>query len=556
MKILVVSLLRLGDIVMTTPALEGLRKQYPSAQVDLLINKQFAGLAPMLEGVRKVHLFDRKSLQQSLGDVNTPIFEAYDQVSALVNRLNYESYDRVINLTHNRLSAWLIALLNSEDKRGLSFTNRGQASFGSPWFRYLNDYVATGGREVFHNSDIFYYGSGLDHEPGAIQLRETAEGVSEAEQILEGQREFILIQAKTSEAKKDWGSEALATALRQLRLLHPSIEFYIMGAPFEEDFVDECLSLCQAKGVKAQKAICSLAGALSLIHRARLLITGDTSVKHMACATKTPVVELSLGSSDYRKTGVYKEGSVIIQGKVACAPCSHSQPCDQKSHVCRIQIRPEVVALVANHLMRKQYKEIRVIAEEYSDQVEIMTTHIAQSGFWVAQPATSEMNEWMVNRWLEHSTWKMLLQKEHFKPVGAFGSEGSRIKSFVDDLHVHSSKESWFVILDKIEKQTRRSEGEMFWLKGVMRKALSSGNEQNSFDSWLDELRRFHERHDGENLHVGHLISREGWSDDNKLVDIRHLRKAQNYINDIYARTQIKLKLIRSLRSQVMESVL
>ena len=47
-SILVVQLKRLGDIILTTPALSALRKIYPEAQITLLIDHHSAELAPAI----------------------------------------------------------------------------------------------------------------------------------------------------------------------------------------------------------------------------------------------------------------------------------------------------------------------------------------------------------------------------------------------------------------------------------------------------------------------------------------------------------------------------
>ncbi len=53
MKILVMSLHRLGDIVMTTPILQTLKKKYPQAHIHILMHSQFSGVLPLLQNVDK-----------------------------------------------------------------------------------------------------------------------------------------------------------------------------------------------------------------------------------------------------------------------------------------------------------------------------------------------------------------------------------------------------------------------------------------------------------------------------------------------------------------------
>src|SRR5579872_4124597 len=101
MKILVVSLLRLGDILLATSVLRSLQKKNPEAEIHILINGQFKSVASLIPYVTKVFTFDRDSLQQIVGQSDRNLLEAYFRIEDLVENLQNEKYDRVINLTHN-----------------------------------------------------------------------------------------------------------------------------------------------------------------------------------------------------------------------------------------------------------------------------------------------------------------------------------------------------------------------------------------------------------------------------------------------------------------------
>ncbi len=57
MKILVLSLLRLGDIIQQEPLLRALRAKHPEAQIHLLVNRQFAQVEKLMQGLvdRYIH---------------------------------------------------------------------------------------------------------------------------------------------------------------------------------------------------------------------------------------------------------------------------------------------------------------------------------------------------------------------------------------------------------------------------------------------------------------------------------------------------------------------
>src|SRR5579884_1615600 len=153
MKILVVSLLRLGDILISTSVLRSLHKKYPQAQIHILINGQFKSVASLIPYVSKVYSFDRDNLQHIIGHGDHNLMEAYFRVEDLVERLQEEKYDQVINLTHNRLSGWLTALVNCPNTSGVTFNQAGKFSVGSGWFEYLNDTGQMSRQNGFHFID-------------------------------------------------------------------------------------------------------------------------------------------------------------------------------------------------------------------------------------------------------------------------------------------------------------------------------------------------------------------------------------------------------------------
>src|SRR5262249_16098474 len=132
------------------------------------------------------------------------------------------------------------------------------------------------------------------------------------------------------------------------------------------------------------KAIVSLEGVLSVLKHVDLLVTGDTSVKHLANAFDTPVLELSLGSSDYGRTGIYRANNLILQPLLGCSPCPHSKPCSELSHLCATGLTPEVVSMTAHHLMARDWPGLRELAREFESEIRFLRTRLSTSGFWAA----------------------------------------------------------------------------------------------------------------------------------------------------------------------------
>lgn len=324
MKILVLSLLRLGDIIQQAPLLKGLREKNPHAEIHLLLNRQFANVEKILDGVVDHYIyFERETLQKSLGDASANILWSYQQVEKLVESLNSQGFDQAINLTHNKLSAYLMGTLEVADKRGLYQADGRFQGLSNRWLRYFNDRFSGTQKSLFHYVELL--GKAFDipvQTESAVTPRKKSK--------------LVLLQCLTSDQKKNWGLERFSQLKRTIEISLVDYEVMVLGASFERESLLEFFS-------EKDLLICDLPEARKHLQSAALLVTGDTSIKHMAAQIGTPIVEIAIGSSDPSKTAAYSSQAVVIQTQAGCAPCVHSQACPQPTHICAEDVSVEQV---------------------------------------------------------------------------------------------------------------------------------------------------------------------------------------------------------------------
>lgn len=339
MKILVVSLLRLGDLIQQEPLLRGLREKNPGAEIHLLINTQFATAESLFAGVvDRFFYFDREALQRGLGEANYNLLWSYTRLEGLVGELNAQMYNQVFNFTHNKLSAYVIGAIKAQEKRGLYQQDGRFQGLENRWLRFFNDRFSGTQRSLFHYVEILGNAFGVPTVRKAIEPR--------------GKSKLVLFQCLTSDDKKNWGLTNFSQLKAAIEEALVDYEVCILGAPFERE------KLAQVFG-ESDLLICGLSEAKEHLKRAALLVTGDTSIKHLAAQYGTPVVELALGSSDWTKTAAFSEGARILSGNTACAPCGHSMKCSQKSHLCAEAISvDQVFAAVWDQLSHGPQKQV------------------------------------------------------------------------------------------------------------------------------------------------------------------------------------------------------
>ena len=499
MKILVVNLLRLGDIIASTPVLKGIQAKYPGADLDLLINSQFKMVSPLLKDVHKVHLFPRNNLQGGLVDADQSLLGPYDELSNFIDQVNQENYDLVINLTHNKLSGWICSLLEAKRHEGLCFFNPNKPYFGSSWFRYLNDFAHERSETPFHYTDIFKSALSLDFKDCEFDLI-----FDKAAQV----KDQIVFQVLTSDHKKNWGLESYKNLIQTFISECENTNMVILAAPSEKEALSSWLATFEDQS-RIELYVCSLSDALYKISESRMLVTGDTSIKHLACATETQILEISLGSSQFKRTGAYREGAVIVHPKTECWPCQHSDDCIKNSHECAEDIEVQAVVDVGLSLLSNTSFNFEVKG------MEVVQVKFCALGYWDYE-VLGQSYRGRLNDLFEKGTWKFFLDRSYKEPMAEYGSLARLIEKSISNRQLFCKKN---------QKQLK-----------FLEKSVGASNEK--LKKKFEDYKKF---------------SKKIKLQKNEVYDITQLRSDQIFLQEELERGQIKEKLIRTVNTSMME---
>lgn len=560
MKILVMSLLRIGDVAMAAPVLRDLRIKFgPDAQIDLLINSQASAIAPMIASVDRILIFERETLQKGLGRIDVPFFDSYERLNAFVDRMNSESYDLTINLTHSRLSGWLMNVVDAKEKQGLVFDANGRASFGSNWFRYLNTQVDADGSEVFHFSDVFRFALRVEGVQSNLPaLQETIEGRAEADAFAGDwcdASNLVCVQALTSDTKKEWGVEKFQKTLASFSVRAPGAKIAILGAPNERERLQSLVDSLVESGVSARLAIVGFEGAFSLVKRARLVISLDTSIKHLAANAGSPVLEISLGSSDPYRTGAYADGSVIVKSRELCAPCVHSKPCHREKKFCALGIPTDAVAMIAGEMYEGRGFQIRAIAEEYRLEMDVLCVDTKNTGAFAAAMVLEPFSEQSIGRWIDLACRRIWLSNMSGSGLDGMGTEALRLGEFLRAIHPSVSDFEWRFLLSDFEKQATSIEGRLNGFKTEIRALHGSYEDPRRMRDYVRALIGFREKMRNSALLGSFRSVLDQVIEDDISPPFTRFKRIVDTIGEIDRRTTIHLRLIRSLQSHIEESI-
>ncbi|MEK7358557.1 MAG: glycosyltransferase family 9 protein, partial [Bdellovibrionota bacterium] len=479
--------------------------------------------------------------------------------SAFVERLNDENYDLAINLTHSRLSGWLMNVISVREKQGLVFDAHGRASFGSNWFRYLNTQVDADGTEVFHFTDVFRFALKVDQiQARQPALEETIDGREECDAFLKdfgGGSNLVCVQALTSDEKKEWGLDRFEEAIKALANRAPTARIAILGAPSERQRLQSLIDGLNAAGVQARLAIVGFEAAYSLVKKAKLVISLDTSIKHLAACAGVPILEISLGSSDSYRTGAYADGSVIVKSKELCAPCVHSKPCHREKKFCAIGLPADAIAMIAGEMFEGRGFPLKSIADEYSKELEVLRVDTRKIGAFTAASVREQFSEQSVGRWIDLTCRRIWLAGAPASGLDGMGTEARRLGQFLRSLHPTVSDFEWRFLLGDFEKQATSIEGRLNGFKTEIRALHGAYEDPRRMRDYVRGLIGFREKMRSSALLGSFRAALDQVIEDDISPPFTRFRRIVDAIAEIDRRTTIHLRLIRSLERHIEDGI-
>lgn len=382
---LAVSLHRLGDLIMHGHVLRSLALER-EIKIHLFTHPFYQKIDFLFPFVERVFLFEREWCQKSIGENFLNKAWPYRHIQQLLETLSQTHYDNVMDFSQTETSARWMSFMRAHQKNGICYDpslSKKEFCSDNPWIHYLHQQP----HSQIHFIDLFK--KTLDLPVGGLPKR--------SEACLNSK--LIVFQTQSSDQKKNWPLAKWVLLIQKMRDEFPEFEYCILSSASEFAFLEKAFS-CLGSSVSLRCT--DIRESYDLLQRSRLLITLDTSIKHLASWAGTPIIELSLGSSNPNETGAYQEGALIVKTPAACSPCRHSQSCSQNSYVCHEQLMVESV-LAAVHfqliaktsdssvgILEKQTKLLKKFMKNVSHYDQILNSifHVSSSveGGWRSHP--------------------------------------------------------------------------------------------------------------------------------------------------------------------------
>lgn len=296
-KFLILRFSSIGDIVLTTPVIRCLKKQYPKAEVHFATKKSYKTILENNPYVDKLFLLE-------------------NGLNPLISELKQENYDYIIDL-HNNLRTRIIKFRLG--KKSFSFDKLNLRKWLYVKFKknlMPNVHIVDRYMKTVEDLGILNDNEGLDY---FIPERDEMP----ADWLPESHRNGYTVYAIGGQHEtKKLPLEKMLELCRNIK--HPIV---LVGG--KEDFEQGEKLMAALAGISPAFAIintcgkCNLNQSASLLRNAELVYTHDTGMMHVAAALKKKVV--SIWGNTVPEFGMYpyQTNFVVVENKnLHCRPCS------------------------------------------------------------------------------------------------------------------------------------------------------------------------------------------------------------------------------------------
>jgi lipopolysaccharide heptosyltransferase II len=324
-SILFIRLYFIGDVLMSTPVLDALKRTFPEARLTVLIRKRARDVLLNNPNVDEIVEYD------AVERYHSPLWQG-----RLALRLRRERYDLAVDLTGDLRSSWI--LLASEPAFRVGFNHAGTG--------FLLD------RRIPYKAEAH----GVDHLLSSVEsigvttpdrsprIYLTEDEVERADELVRGagveaSRGFAGLAPGANWPFRRWPPERFGALARLIseRLGMPSV---VTGSE-EDSLLAEAVvehSGGSAVSLAGRGDIRGLAGVAS---RAAVFVANDSGPLHVAASQGTPVVGL-FGPNTPEVYAPAGAPSRIVWHRYPCSPCDQKQ-CVRKDDPCMAAISVDEV---------------------------------------------------------------------------------------------------------------------------------------------------------------------------------------------------------------------
>ncbi len=333
MNILLVQLSFLGDTILSTPVIPGIKQIYPQARLSVMTTPLAAGLFENDPLVDHIMTFDKRGAEKNI----TGLFKKAKTLKAF-------SFDKVYSLHRSHRTAMLLYLSSVPERIG--FRDAKMSFLYSD--RRKKD---LNGHAALRNLSLLY--KDIDRKKLDPDLRlypPARENLSfETAETLPEEAGFIAMAPGSAWKTKQWSWKEYRKTCQHF--LNQGLKVVLVGGKAD---METCRRISSGLDVIDCSGKISLSETMYIISGSTLVLCNDSMSLHMASAFKKPMVAVFCATSPEFGFGPWQNPhAVVVQDEtLSCKPCRRhgSNRCPNRTEAC-MNLPAETVIEAAEGLL-------------------------------------------------------------------------------------------------------------------------------------------------------------------------------------------------------------
>ena len=325
MKILLVQTSFLGDTILSTPVISGIKTVYPTSRLWIMTTPLSSHLVkrdPLLEGVIA---YDKRKNQSGL----TGLLE----ISRKLKKMNF---DRAYSLHRSFRTSILLWLAGIPYRIGCKDANL-------PYLYHETRSRNFSDHDVIRNLSILK--GELDLSSFDMEMRLFAPTKDEIhpdiQKKIDSSKSYAVLAPGSVWNTKMWFTEGFRSVA--VFLLKQGYRVVLVGAKSDEAV---CKAVAQDLDVINFAGRTDISEAMYIVKHAKLVVCNDSMTLHMASAFKIPTVTVFCATSPGFGYGPWKNNAIVVEKQdLHCKPCRPhgSEKCPEGTDACMRDLSPDEV---------------------------------------------------------------------------------------------------------------------------------------------------------------------------------------------------------------------
>jgi len=317
---------KLGDILMATPTLEGIRRTHPDAKITLLLPLPSPG-----SWIEDHPLVDSILWEPPRGKQQTVV-----ATGRLLQTLRKNRFDAVIDLRLRSRYAWLYWLARIPVRSASSTKHyRALLTHNLPF-----DFANPDRHEVEYNCRIAAP-LGLDGCPGDMVLSVSATDEIDAQRLLtrcgiHPNESFVVLNPTFGGSSRLWPLERFGEAAQGIHR-ETGLRIVLIGGEPDAEEASDLTQLLPTSTVDLRGKT-SIPVLAALLKRAALHLSVDTGTAHLAAAMRTPCVTIFTFFEYWQQRIRWQPWHTTLRTvgpQIRCASCPHAhEVCTRRERTC------------------------------------------------------------------------------------------------------------------------------------------------------------------------------------------------------------------------------